>query len=276
MKWFYDLKVSAKLLLAFGLVALLTGIISYEGISSLQSADNSDTILYTHNTVPLSEMAIVSESFQRGRVNFLEALVAAEIERRDAQLKTMEDRDKDIEKYLASFEKTILTEEGKKSLAELRTAFNDYNTSRDTAIKLLKENKKAEAMDYYIRTFEKLRTNVQNKVQGLLNQKITLAKDRADQNSVDASSAMRTMIILMILGVILAMAFGILIARMISKPLNKGVDFAVAVAAGDLTQRVAIDQKDEVGKLASALNEMVEKLKEIVEGVKAASDNVSL
>ena len=54
MKWFYNLKISVKLILSFILVALIAGLIGYEGISSLKTADDSDSILYETNTYPLS------------------------------------------------------------------------------------------------------------------------------------------------------------------------------------------------------------------------------
>ncbi len=67
----------------------------------------------------------------------------------------------------------------------------------------------------------------------------------------------------------------LIIIRSITTPLKKGVDFAKRLASGDFTTTLRIDQKDEVGVLAEALNEMVETLKDIVGEVQAASDNVA-
>jgi len=50
------------------------------------------------------------------------------------------------------------------------------------------------------------------------------------------------------------------ITRGIVGPLRKGVQFAEMVAKGDLTQQVDIDQEDEVGVLAKALNGMAKDL----------------
>ena len=66
-----------------------------------------------------------------------------------------------------------------------------------------------------------------------------------------------------------------IIARGIVASLNKGVRFAETVAKGDLTQRLDVDQEDEIGNLATALNTMVFKLKDVVVNVKTASDNVA-
>ena len=78
-----------------------------------------------------------------------------------------------------------------------------------------------------------------------------------------------------ILGVVLALVLGFVLARMISRPIIQGVKFAEIVAGGDLTQKLDLDQKDEIGQLASALNGMVERLSGVVAEVRASSDNVA-
>ncbi|WP_051321335.1 methyl-accepting chemotaxis protein [Chrysiogenes arsenatis] len=82
-------------------------------------------------------------------------------------------------------------------------------------------------------------------------------------------------IISSLIGVALAITLGIILSRAISRPVAKGVIFAETIAAGDVSQQLDIDQKDEIGQLAAALNTMVAKLRQVVVDVKSASDNVS-
>jgi methyl-accepting chemotaxis protein len=83
----------------------------------------------------------------------------------------------------------------------------------------------------------------------------------------------------MIGGLIFAVLFGVVTAifltKAITKPILQGVSFAEAMSGGDFTQRLNIDQKDEIGVLAAALNAMVERLRQIVSEVQSASDNVA-
>jgi len=68
---------------------------------------------------------------------------------------------------------------------------------------------------------------------------------------------------IMALGAILAAIIAVcafFIARGIANPLVKGVKLADGVALGDLSATVDIDQKDEVGILATAMNKMVSNL----------------
>ena len=65
------------------------------------------------------------------------------------------------------------------------------------------------------------------------------------------------------------------VARSITKPVKKAVDFAEMVAQGDLSVNIDLDQKDEVGQMASALNEMIFKLRNVVSEIIKGSDNIA-
>jgi methyl-accepting chemotaxis protein len=103
----------------------------------------------------------------------------------------------------------------------------------------------------------------------------TAATDAKNTAMSSATSARFTVISGIVIGVIIALLLGILVTRMITVPINKSVDLAKVIAAGDLTQTIDIDQKDEVGQLAKALNVMVNKLTNIVGEVRGASENVA-
>lgn len=79
----------------------------------------------------------------------------------------------------------------------------------------------------------------------------------------------------MLFAIIVAVLMAAFISRMIAEPLNKGVGFAHAISKGDLTAKLDIDQKDEIGDLASSLQHMSEMMRQTIAGVTAASDNMA-
>ena len=66
-------------------------------------------------------------------------------------------------------------------------------------------------------------------------------------------------------------AVALLIALTIANPLLKGVAFAQVVSGGDFTKTADIDQKDEIGVLASAMNGMAANLRAVMQQVRANS-----
>jgi len=91
---------------------------------------------------------------------------------------------------------------------------------------------------------------------------ITLCKDIEALKALEKQT-IKSMIIISLSGVCLAILFTSLITRFISKPIKKTVRAMVAVTEkNDLTQRVDMRAKGEVGKLVSAFNNMVDNIRE--------------
>ncbi|GFE59384.1 methyl-accepting chemotaxis protein [Geobacter sp. AOG1] len=82
-------------------------------------------------------------------------------------------------------------------------------------------------------------------------------------------------IVIVLVAVIIIALLAIFIARSIANPMIKGVAFAQAVAAGDLSQTLEVRTKDEVGDLSNALNSMVERLREMIGKIRDSSSQVA-
>jgi methyl-accepting chemotaxis protein len=89
-------------------------------------------------------------------------------------------------------------------------------------------------------------------------------------------STRNSLIIAVIFGVGLFIVINFLISRSITNGLKKGIEFTKKVAQGDLTVDLNIDQKDEIGEMASALSQMLVKLKEIVFSIIEGAENIDL
>ena len=75
------------------------------------------------------------------------------------------------------------------------------------------------------------------------------------------------LIIISIVGIVLSVLLGLFVTRLITKPIALANEFAGRVAAGDLTRRIDMDQKDEIGTLVKSLNLMSEKLQRMIKDV---------
>lgn len=74
---------------------------------------------------------------------------------------------------------------------------------------------------------------------------------------------------------ILVVIVAVMVALSISRPMIKGVTFAETVAGGDLSTEIDVNQGDEVGILAQALRDMVQRLPTVVGEITSATSNVS-
>jgi methyl-accepting chemotaxis protein len=104
---------------------------------------------------------------------------------------------------------------------------------------------------------------------------VEATQDRANA----AVTSMDTASMIMAFGLGAAFLIGVILAwaltRMITRPILQGVDFAKRMSEGDFTSTLAIDQHDEIGILAQALNNMVSRLQAVVADVDSATHNVA-
>lgn len=78
------------------------------------------------------------------------------------------------------------------------------------------------------------------------------------------------------LGLFLLLLIGVMVVRLIIKPLAKGVEFAKKMSEGDLTQNLKVRQKDEIGVLADALNNMTANLNRMFRDITSGVETLTL
>ena len=108
------------------------------------------------------------------------------------------------------------------------------------------------------------------------------AKEVVDTNIMTdkemLSEADKTRLVVIILGavaLVLGIMFAVIMVRGILGPLGKGVALCERLATGDLTADCDINQKDEVGRLITALRGLAGRLRETIGGVRLASEQVA-
>ncbi len=110
--------------------------------------------------------------------------------------------------------------------------------------------------------------------------KFVAAQERQRDEALLAARATRGNLVLIaavaaIVVVVLGMLLAALLVRSITRPLDRAVTLAEAISAGDLTQDIEDDRKDELGVLTRALSGMSTRLKAVVGEVRQGVDSVS-
>ena len=135
MTWFYNLKLRAKLMTGFVLVAIVAGVIGTVGVTKLHEIDAADIKLYEKITVPLNELSDISTAFQRVRIN-LRDVIDPDIpaQERKVAAETAKKLRLEISEKSEKFEKTILSEEGRKVFEEFKKKYSLFVQGRILSI----------------------------------------------------------------------------------------------------------------------------------------------
>ncbi len=190
----------------------------------------------------------------------------------DRDLNSVQETQKDfdlIEKKLESLKAVTRKDSNLKQIENIRAALNEY---RKNMLELLANWTAVEEL------------NNKRRVTGnelLAITKETAAAGMADTKKIAGSTISKLSFssTVMVAGLLLAVALGILIAlfitRAITRPLIKALDISNRLSEGDLTVKIDVDSQDETGQLLHAMKNMVAKIREIVGEVKRAGDNVA-
>ncbi len=82
------------------------------------------------------------------------------------------------------------------------------------------------------------------------------------------------MVLVPLVGIAISTALAFILTRSIVQPMEQGVTFSEALAQGDLTRRLNLVQRDEVGVLAGALDQVAAAFGNVVGQIRTVSQNI--
>jgi methyl-accepting chemotaxis protein len=275
MAWFNNMKVGRRLITGFLMVAAITAVVGALGIAKMRQMDAADTKLYEKITVPLSELAAMSTSFQRVRINLRDALETKDPGAKKASVDTVNNLRQEVGTLADSFEKTILTEEGHRLFKEFKESREAYGQYIQKTLELDQAGKGDEAMALLHGDARKAALHEQELLNKLMESKKNQAKLTAETNVKEAGTASIFMIVLIVVGVLLALGLGQTISKSVTKPLEQAVSIANALAGGDLRVEVEVKSQDETGQLMAALQNMVHNLRQLMSDTINISNSIA-
>jgi len=278
MNFVKNLKVSVKILtLVCILLAILVGIGLNGVMKAGQISDMADKMYLQEllGTSYIKEANLDIMYMGRAEKNFLLSPTKEQREEHKAN----------IDKYRALYADNIkkaaplfTTEQGKALIAKVQKAYEDWEPVQRKVLETGASEDMAAKKDSTDLSFGLGREKA-NVLDDLLTEasqvKAENAKQLSDESTVLYENGRTLSIALICLAVLLGLTLGVLLSRAIAKPLREGVDFASAMAEGDFTRTLDIDQRDEIGVLAAALNNMVTRLRQVVGDVRSATENVA-
>ncbi|MBF0592834.1 MAG: MCP four helix bundle domain-containing protein [Nitrospirae bacterium] len=264
MKWFYDLKISSKLVTGFVLVALIAGAIGYIGINSVGKLAAANKDMHDNMLVSVGVMAEVTQDFQKIRVTVRNILLSEKAEERSKYTNLVKELRDKIDKASTGYEATFLDDTDRANFKEFLDAKAVYYPLVDRFIELALAGKQVEAVSFMHGELARAGSVGEKAIEKVIAYNLTAAKAIADKNQREAKTVTTMIIAFTAGGMLLAVILGLFIARLISRPVNNMLNAANRLAAGDLDIDIVEDAKDEVGLLAQSLRRVVASIHALV------------
>ncbi|MDP1976123.1 methyl-accepting chemotaxis protein [Undibacterium sp.] len=275
MKLFYNLRISAKLFVGFGLLLLLTVFLGVFSIAMLAKVNQNAYELGT-NWMPSVNAAMgIKERVSRIRSQEAQLVSAENAEEVEKYIGRTKEAITGLKENEAEYARLASTSEEKKQFEEYSKSMGEYLQISEKIMALAREGNSKDAMSLMRGDSSKINTKVRGLVDNMVKANVDGGVD-AYKKGTEAYLASRTLIIaVLVASILLGMLLAYVIARIVSRPLQDALKVAQTVASGDLTSNIQSSTSDETGLLLQALKEMNQSLLQVVTEVRQGTDEIA-
>jgi methyl-accepting chemotaxis protein len=205
----------------------------------------------------------------------LEHIVATDKAEKDRLAVQINEETTKMSSLLDGYQKTIYTDKDRQAFNAAEAARAPYMSSFSQVQSLSAQMKNKEALDLFDSQLRPLYNKYFEATEAIVSVNKAGADEAARNIQGAVSSAKTGVLIGLGSAIVFAICISLLVARSITRPLATTVSLVGKVAEGDLTSTVEVHSRDELGVMMSAMNSMIENLRNTVREISTAADNVS-
>ena len=267
------LRIAAKLIGGFVVVALIAAAIGVTGILCQRSLENATVALYEKSTVPTGQLITMTATLQGLRLASRDIILSPDKKKFAARVSELND---ELTRETGEFEKTIAASDTRKHFETFVADRNKYEIYLDQMVALALAGKEKEATEImYQGDALKAVTAVQDSFNRLRDDELASAEKRMQENTALAGRASAIMITAIVLGLALAITLGWWLAGSITTAVRRVGNVLEALAGGDLTGRVEVTAQDEIGHMERCLGSMITSLTRTVTDIRTIAGEVT-
>jgi len=273
------MKIATRLIILITSLAIVSFIVSGIGLYGLVKSNNAILTIYADRTVPAVDIGKIQTLVVSNRLEIAMALLDQNPESVQRAVQHLESNIASVNKIWDAYMATYLT-------PEEAVLANDFAARRTVYLKeglrpsitALQSGDFAKAQSLMLEKVSPLMSLVKEKGDALLQLQMDVAKEEFDAAIARFELIRLTAIIVTVLGLAGAIAFGWMTVRYISRQLGgEPIDvarIAQAIAQGDLTQEIAL-KSDDQSSLLYNMKEMNSNLANVVSQVRGATDTIA-
>ncbi len=277
MKALQNLRVGTKIIALVMLMAVFLSVVGYTGYyNNLKSNDIINT-LYTDKLRSISLLKEARAANRNIQGISYRLLTAPLTQTEYLELKNeMDALITQFNEIWTNYKQTNPDTYEQDMFPTFESELEQYRTEREEALAIASAGNEEEGFRYFTREVTPHMEKLNSILLEISDYNDRTSKEMMDQANEDFKSSTRVIIIVLAAAVVLAIAVGTFIGRLISVPLNKVVTNVNEIARGNLTvEAVKLDTKDEIGLLAQAVNQMAANLKDLIKHVSVSAEQVA-
>jgi len=271
-----QLTIKLRLIATLTLLCLLLLLVGTHGLLGLRATNDSLETVYNDRVVPLKQLKLVADAYAVSIIDAVNKLNAGRLSAEQTE-RSMREANTLIAREWKAYMTTALTKDEARLAREAEVLFAAANRDVERLVAFLadKRGQLAGRAGEFDGPLYATIDPVSSKVGELIDLQLTVAQQEHDAASARYQSSRLVAIAFVAGAILLSALLGALLTRSITRPLSAASTAARSLAEGDLTVRIDVGRKDEVGQLMEAMQGMIGKLREIIGEVRSAANNLS-
>jgi methyl-accepting chemotaxis protein len=266
MSFIDDMKIGKKLLSGFIIVLVIMAIISVYAYTSANDAAARSKEMYDNNLNAIDQMGSISSDFQQMRAEIYRYVYVPTA--RTGEVTTIEGLKTNIKNTIDDYRNLDLTAKDKAILDKFDTNYAAFIVEYDKTIKAVDDGD-MKAVDVSLAAGSPLinaRTNTVAAYKEIITSNRQAAAELNTQSAAAAAAASLYLAILSIAGILIGLGIALYLSRSITGPVNLVSDNLKELSKGHLGNRMKMDRKDEVGEMATVMDQFSDDLQNNVVG----------
>ena len=275
-----NIKIGVKLITSYIFIVVAAVALSLYLMSWMTELDERDTMMYEKAVLPLVDLKNLAGQQQRIRVFVRDVTLSRDAAEVDNVVKQSQDIANSIDASIEVQKKTILVAQNLEYLKAISENVRKYQSDLAKYGEFVKKNlnNRDLILETHHKEIEDLRVysnafgEASDKFAGT---KATGAEDIATQNTAYATQAKNISMVLLVVLFLVSIAIGIYMTLSVTNPLKKVVEVVKEGDKGNMTARSGLEQQDELGIMAKALDGFFESLQGILRNLRANSETLA-
>lgn len=272
-----NLSVGKRLFLGFGLVLALTAGIGLIGWNYTHTMSDEFDHLYTDNLQSAVHLANAERGLWELRFGIANYEGWNTTDR--AKIRAEESKwTRQVEENMKAYGEGNRTQVEKETLADFNDWYNKYLASRPHWFELIDAEKHDEAHAYRAETTNTFGPNAVKALSKLITTQNELGEAKRAQVNTEANTSLQMIRVLLLLAIAAGLMMAYIATRSVTLPVTALAKHLSELAAGggDLTKRMEVNSKDEVGQMGTSLNTFLGKLEKIIVDVKNGASAIAV
>ena len=267
-------KLSLKMTLGLGfgtvlLILAVLGVATYIGLGNVRAQ--------AHVVASNVEKKELTEAIETALEKQLSGARGFLITKNEAQLERYREGNQLLADSADKLEKLMVTDAGKKALADIRSFDRQLHVQQERAIQLRRADREKDAREALLSPQnDQVRAGMRSQIETLIGLEEKLRKEALDQQEAAQNRVQMMALILTVAGMLIGLIVAVLIARSVTRAIASMVSLIQEIAAKNLAAKdMPISSQDEIGQAGTALNGMKNSMRDMIQSIADTAEHVA-